>query len=80
MDDFDHRVLGNRLDLIHQQDDSPGAIFWYPRGMILYRVLYEYMRVRIRQADFAEVRMPTIASRELWDADSTRRCSTLEAA
>ncbi|MBY8610140.1 threonine--tRNA ligase [Burkholderia arboris] len=67
MDDFDHRVLGNRLDLFHQQDDSPGAIFWHPRGMILYRVVEEYIRVRMQQAGFAEVRTPQIVSRELWE-------------
>ncbi|MEK2605784.1 threonine--tRNA ligase [Burkholderia arboris] len=67
MDDFDHRVLGNRLDLFHQQDESPGAIFWHPRGMILFRVVEEYIRVRMRQAGFAEVRTPQIVSRELWE-------------
>lgn len=67
MDDFDHRVLGNRLDLFHQQDESPGAIFWHPRGMILFRVVEEYIRARMRQAGFAEVRTPQIVSRDLWE-------------
>lgn len=65
MDDFDHRVLGNKLDLFHQQDESPGGIFWHPRGMVLYRVIEEYMRVRMRQAGFSEVRTPQILSRDL---------------
>ena len=67
MDDFDHRALGNKLDLFHQQDESPGAIFWHPRGMVLYRVVEEYIRVRMRQAGFAEVRTPQIVSRGLWE-------------
>ncbi|MDN8110445.1 threonine--tRNA ligase [Burkholderia vietnamiensis] len=67
MDDFDHRVLGNKLDLFHQQDESPGGIFWHPRGMVLYRVIEEYIRVRMRQAGFSEVRTPQILSRDLWE-------------
>ncbi|KVQ16365.1 hypothetical protein WJ99_05230 [Burkholderia ubonensis] len=67
MDAFDHRVLGNKLDLFHQQDESPGAVFWHPRGMALYRVVEEYVRERMRQAGFAEVRTPQIASRALWE-------------
>ncbi|MBN3815294.1 threonine--tRNA ligase [Paraburkholderia sp. Se-20369] len=67
MDDFDHRVLGNRLDLFHQQDESPGAIFWHPRGMALFRVVEETIRTRMRQAGFAEVRTPQIVSRGLWE-------------
>ncbi len=67
MDDFDHRVLGNKLDLFHQQDESPGAIFWHPRGMVLFRVVEEYIRARMRQASFSEVRTPQIISRGLWE-------------
>lgn len=67
MEEFDHRVLGSRLDLFHQQDESPGAIFWHPRGMVLYRVVEEYIRVRMRQVGFAEVRTPQIVSRDLWE-------------
>lgn len=67
MDDFDHRVLGSRLDLFHQQDESPGAIFWHPRGMVLYRTVEDYIRARMRQAGFAEVRTPQIVSRGLWE-------------
>jgi hypothetical protein len=39
MDSNDHRAIGNRLDLFHQQDEAPGMVFWHPRGPALYRVL-----------------------------------------
>jgi threonyl-tRNA synthetase len=32
MDESDHRVIGNRLDLFHQQEEAPGMAFWHPRG------------------------------------------------
>ncbi|WP_228545107.1 threonine--tRNA ligase [Burkholderia pseudomultivorans] len=67
MDDCDHRVLGNKLELFHQQDESPGAIFWHPRGMVLLRVVEDYIRARMRQAGFSEVRTPQIIARSLWE-------------
>lgn len=42
MNDIDHRVSGNKLDLFHQQEESPGMVFWHPRGWELYRVLEDY--------------------------------------
>ncbi|MBM3505088.1 MAG: threonine--tRNA ligase [Alphaproteobacteria bacterium] len=67
MDDHDHRSIGNRLDLFHQQDDGPGVVFWHPRGMALYRVLEDYIRKRMRGLGYREVRSPQLLSRSLWD-------------
>ena len=50
MNDLDHRVLGNRLDLFHQQEEGLGMVFWHPRGWELYRVLEDYIRQRMRRA------------------------------
>jgi threonyl-tRNA synthetase len=44
MDNHDHRVLGPRLDLFHQQDEAPGAVSWHPRGATLYRLIENYIR------------------------------------
>ena len=41
MNDIDHRQLGSKLDLFHQQDEGPGMVFWHPRGWALYRVVEE---------------------------------------
>ncbi|HEY1998279.1 threonine--tRNA ligase [Paraburkholderia sp.] len=67
MDDFDHRVLGNRLDLFHQQEEGPGMVFWHPRGWELYRVLEDYIRARMRRAGFREIRTPQLLARSLWE-------------
>ncbi len=29
---LDHKSIGNRLDLFHQQEKGPGVAFWHPRG------------------------------------------------
>src|SRR3546814_6394739 len=61
-DVYDHRVLGTRLDLFHQQEEGPGMVFWHPRGWALYRVIEDYIRRRMREAGFAEIRTPQLLS------------------
>ena len=67
MDSHDHRILGPRLDLFHQQEDAPGAAFWHPRGAILYRVIEDYIRQQMHGAGFREVRTPQLLARSLWE-------------
>ncbi len=67
MDDFDHRQLGNQLDLFHQQEEGPGMIFWHPRGTALFRAVEDHVRERMRQAGFAEVRTPQLLANALWE-------------
>ncbi|HWI26275.1 MAG TPA: threonine--tRNA ligase [Stellaceae bacterium] len=68
MDESDHRVIGNRLDLFHQQEEAPGMAFWHPRGYALYAVVEGYIRKRMREADYREVRTPLLLARSLWEA------------
>ena len=63
----DHRALGNRLDLFHQQQEGPGMVFWHPRGVALWRVIEDHIRERMRQAGYREVRTPQILARSLWE-------------
>jgi threonyl-tRNA synthetase len=67
VNDLDHRVLGNKLDLFHQQEEGPGMVFWHPRGWELYRVLEDYVRQRMRRAGFREIRTPQLLARSLWE-------------
>jgi threonyl-tRNA synthetase len=68
MDDGDHRVIGNRMDLFHQQEEAPGMVFWHPRGFALYQVVESYIRRRMREAGYREVRTPQLMTRALWEA------------
>jgi threonyl-tRNA synthetase len=63
----DHRAIGQRLDLFHQQDESPGAVFWHPRGLVLFRIVEDYVRRRMRAAGFREIRTPQMLARRLWE-------------
>nr|WP_205192603.1 threonine--tRNA ligase [Burkholderia sp. Ax-1724] len=67
VNDIDHRVLGNKLDLFHQQEEGAGMVFWHPRGWTLYRVLEDYVRARMRRAGFREIRTPQLLARSLWE-------------
>jgi threonyl-tRNA synthetase len=67
MDRHDHRMLGPRLDLFHQQEEAPGAVFWHPRGAALYRLIESYLRREMRRAGFREVRTPQLLARTLWE-------------
>jgi threonyl-tRNA synthetase len=68
MDAFDHRAIGNRLDLFHQQEEGPGMVFWHPRGFALYRLIEDYIRRRMARAGFREIRTPQVLARSLWEA------------
>ena len=67
MNDVDHRVLGNNLDLFHQREEGPGMVFWHPRGWELYRIVEDYIRARMRSAGFREIRTPQLLARSLWE-------------
>ena len=62
----DHRVLGRALDLFHFFPVSPGAVFWTPRGTILYNTLEEFVRERQREG-FLEIKTPLLYTKKLWE-------------
>jgi threonyl-tRNA synthetase len=67
-DKRDHRRLGRELGLFHQQEEAVGSVFWHPKGWTLYRVIESYLRRRLEQAGYAEVRTPQLIDRSLWEA------------
>ena len=67
MHEHDHRSLGNRLDLFHQQEDAPGMVFWHPRGWVLYRLIEDHIRKRMREAGYREVRTPQILAQSIFE-------------
>ena len=40
----DHRRIGRELDLFHLQEEAPGAVFWHPKGWLIFQTLIGYMR------------------------------------
>ncbi|HIC7207408.1 threonine--tRNA ligase [Burkholderia stabilis] len=64
----DHRKLGKQLDLFHMQEESPGMVFWHPKGWALWQQVEQYMRRRVNEAGYQEIKTPMIMDRSLWEA------------
>ena len=63
----DHRKLAKQLNLFHMQEESPGMVFWHPKGWIIWQEVEQYMRARFREYGYEEVRTPTMMDRSLWE-------------
>src|SRR5512139_2310424 len=63
----DHRRLGRELDLFHMQEEAVGSVFWHPKGHSLWRAVEAYMRGRLQQAGYVEVKTPQLIDRVLWE-------------
>ncbi len=64
----DHRRLGKQMDLFHFQEESPGAVFWHPKGWTLFQSLVGFMRLQQNNAGYHEINTPEIVDRSLWEA------------
>lgn len=64
----DHRRLGPQMELFHMQDIAPGMVFWHEKGWTLYREIERYVRKRLEDNDYIEVKTPQLVNRELWEA------------
>lgn len=63
----DHRRLGREMDLFHLQEESPGAVFWHPKGWTLFLCMIDYIRRKQTRAGYQEVNTPEILDRSLWE-------------
>ncbi len=63
----DHRKLGKALDLFHFQEIAPGMVFWHPNGWIIYQVLEQYMRARLADNGYQEIKTPQLVDKVLWE-------------
>ena len=63
----DHRVIGQRLDLFHFDEHSPGSPFWHPKGAVVWNVLEDIRRRENEKRGYREVRTPLIYDKALWE-------------
>tara|TARA_Y100001968_G_scaffold3728_1_gene3275 strand:- start:28118 stop:30043 length:1926 start_codon:yes stop_codon:yes gene_type:complete len=63
----DHRKLGKQLSLFHTQEESPGMIFWHPKGWTIYQLLEQYIRKVITSNGYHEIKTPQAVDRVLWE-------------
>ncbi len=63
----DHRKLGRELDLFVFHDVSPGAAFWLPRGMVIFRELERFWREVHDARGYQEISTPILVHKRLWE-------------
>ncbi|MBI3773525.1 MAG: threonine--tRNA ligase [Gammaproteobacteria bacterium] len=63
----DHRRLAKQLGLFHTQEEAPGMVFWHDNGWRVYQEIEQYIRHKLRNHGYQEVRTPTIVDRSLWE-------------
>jgi threonyl-tRNA synthetase len=63
----DHRRLGRQLNLFHSQEEAPGMVFWHDKGWTIYQEVEQYIRNRLREHGYQEVKTPEVVDRILWE-------------
>jgi len=63
----DHRRLGKELELFVFHEVSPGAPFWLPNGMIIYRELEKFLREELDRRGYQEISTPILVKKDLWE-------------
>ncbi|MBI2063897.1 MAG: threonine--tRNA ligase [Candidatus Yanofskybacteria bacterium] len=63
----DHRDIGQQLDLFSFHEIAPGAPFWHPKGMIIFRELERVAREINDRDGYHEISTPIIVKREVFE-------------
>lgn len=63
----DHRKLGRELDLFHTQEEAVGSVFWHPNGYVIYREIENYIRHKLENNNYVEVKTPQLIDKILWE-------------
>ena len=62
----DHRKLGRDMDLFHLQEEAQGSVFWHAKGYTIWQSLEQYIRRRLTENDYQEVKTPQILDKKFW--------------
>lgn len=62
----DHRKIGKQLDLYHMQEEAPGMVFWHNDGWTIFRELEVFVRSKLKEYQYQEVKGPFMMDRVLW--------------
>ena len=62
----DHRKLGQKLDLFHFQDESPGMVFWHDNGWTLFNIVKDFITDYLKNSNYKIINTPQILDKVLW--------------
>ncbi|MDX3773535.1 threonine--tRNA ligase [Chromatiaceae bacterium AAb-1] len=63
----DHRKIGKALGLFHWQEEAPGMVFWHNDGWTIFRELESFVREKLGEYHYDEVKGPFMMDRVLWE-------------
>ncbi|MFB6434696.1 MAG: threonine--tRNA ligase [Candidatus Malihini olakiniferum] len=66
-DKRDHRKIGKQLNLYHMQEEAPGMVFWHNDGWTVFRELENFVRMKLKEYQYQEVKGPFMMGRVLWE-------------
>lgn len=64
--DYDHRILGETLDLFSFHEPSPGMVYWHDKGLKLRQILIDFIRGELSRYGYVEISTPALANTVLW--------------
>jgi threonyl-tRNA synthetase len=62
----DHRKLGQKLDLFHFQEESPGMVFWHDNGWTLFNIIKDYIASYLKENNYQIINTPQVLDKSLW--------------
>ena len=62
----DHKQIGQELELFFTHDIAPGAPFWLPKGMVIFKELEKYIRELTGKAGYLETSTPIMIKSDLF--------------
>lgn len=62
----DHKQIGQELELFFTNDTAPGAPFWLPRGMVIFKELEKFIRELTLSAGYQETSTPIMVKSEVF--------------
>src|SRR3972149_2160242 len=68
----DHREIGREFDLFSFHQYAPGAIFWHPKGWLIYRFLVDFIREKTEEEGYLEISTPVMVKSQLFKESGHR--------
>src|SRR3990167_3817135 len=62
----DHKTIGQELELFFTHETAPGAPFWLPKGMIIFKQLEKYIRQLTDENGYLETSTPIMVKSDLF--------------
>ena len=62
----DHRKIGQKLNLFHFQEESPGMVFWHDNGWKIFNIVKDFITSYLRNYGYKIINTPQVLDKSLW--------------